>query len=271
MERGLGRNVISGLRGTTGNSASATDIAPSVTNTSFDDTLVTVGTTYFYWVVASNTSGNSGFSTIASATGGTLVWNDTFGATGISSAWGAFNATDPNNGNVIYTNNQTATANNPATEQILADSQATDGEALAMSLTPKPNDNGFYDSAEISTEFDPSGIADNMEYGEIQARIKIPGGNNSGAIWPAFWLLGDDITSVGWPASGEIDVMENDGAHPSTISSTIHGPLSNGQDYNNNSGVGARYDLGGLLLQLPCFCSELGTEFHLVFRGRPDL
>jgi beta-glucanase (GH16 family) len=234
-------------RNTTGTTSSATDIAPDVTSTSFDDTSVTVGTTYFYWVVASDESGGSPYSTIASATGGTLVWNDTFGATGISSAWGAFNATDPNNGAVIYTNTSAAnsTADNPTTLQVVSDSQATDGQALAMSLTPSPNQSGDYDSAEISTEFDPSGVADNMEYGEIQARIKIPGGNNSGAIWPAFWLLGDDISTVSWPACGEIDVMENDGANPSTIDSTIHGPMSNGQDYNYGSGVGASDTISG--------------------------
>ncbi len=234
-------------RSTTDTTSSATDIAPNVTGTSFDDTSVTVGTTYFYWVVASNTSGNSSYSAIASATGGTLVWDDTFGATGISSAWGPDNPTDPNNQNVIYTNTSAAnsTADNPTTLQVVSDSQATDGQALAMSLTPSPTNNGEYDSAEICTEVDPSGIANNMEYGEIQARIKIPGGNNSGAIWPAFWLLGDDISTVGWPKSGEINVMENDGANPSTIDSTIHGPMADGQDYNYGSGVGASYTLSG--------------------------
>ncbi len=234
-------------RNTTASTSSATDIDSSVSGTAFDDSAVSVGTTYFYWVVASSSAGNSGFSTIASVTGGTLVWDDTFGSTGISSAWGAFNATDPNNGNVIYTNTSAANSSpsNPTTLQVVSDSQATDGQALAMSLTPAPGASGSYDSSEISTEFDPSGVANDMEYGEIQARIKIPGGNNSGAIWPAFWLLGDDITTVSWPASGEIDVMENDGAHPSTISSTIHGPMSNGQDYNGGSGVGAPDTISG--------------------------
>ncbi|HEY1921640.1 MAG TPA: family 16 glycosylhydrolase, partial [Tepidisphaeraceae bacterium] len=234
-------------RNTTASTNSATEIAPSVSGTSYDDTPVTVGTTYFYWVISSDSSGNSGFSTIASATGGTLVWNDTFGSTGISSAWGAFNTTDPNNQNVIYTNTSAAnsTPGNPTTLQVVSDSQSTDGQALAMSLTPKPGDNGSYDSSEISTEFDPSGIAQSMEYGEITARIKLPGGTNSNAIWPAFWMLGDDISTVSWPASGEIDIMENDGAHPGTNDSTLHGPMSNGQDYNYGSGVGSSYTLSG--------------------------
>jgi beta-glucanase (GH16 family) len=234
-------------RSTTATTASALDIAPNVSGTSFDDTPVTVGTTYYYWIVSSDVAGNSGYSTIATATGGTLVWDDTFGSTGISSAWGAFNATDPNNRNVIYTNTSAAnsTPSNPTTLQVVSDSQSTDGQALAMSLTPKPGANGFYDSAEISTEYDPSGIANNMEYGEIQARIKLPGGSNSSAIWPAFWLLGDDISTVTWPACGEIDVMENDGAHPGTNDSTLHGPSSNGSDYNGGAGVGSSDTLSG--------------------------
>jgi len=234
-------------RNTTASTTSATDIAPNVTATSFDDASVTVGTTYFYWVVASNAAGNSGYSTVASATGGTLVWDDTFGSTGISSAWGAFNATDPNNPKVIYTNTSAAnsSSSNPTTLQVVSDSQATDGQTLAMSLTPKPGASGYYDSAEICTEFDPSGIANNLEYGEIQARIRLPGGNNSGAIWPAFWLLGDDISTVSWPACGEIDIMENKGSEPGTVFSTLHGPSSDGSDYNGGAGVGSSYTLSG--------------------------
>jgi beta-glucanase (GH16 family) len=234
-------------RGTTANTSSATDIDSDVTSTTYDDTNVTVGTTYFYWVVASNSSGNSGFSTIANGTGGTLVFNDTFGTQGITSAWSALNSTDPNNSEVIYTNTTPSESNptNPTTLAIVSDSLATNGQALAMSLTPSPTQSGDYDSAEICTEIDPSGDGNSIEYGEIQARIRIPGGNNSGAIWPAFWLLGDDISSVGWPDCGEIDVMENKGSEPSTIFSTIHGPAAGGGDYNGGDGVGSSYTLSG--------------------------
>jgi beta-glucanase (GH16 family) len=246
-------NAVSGAtsyqvwRNTSATTASATDINSNVSGTSFDDTSVTVGTTYFYWIVASNAGGNSGYSTIASATGGTMVFGDTFGSAGVTSAWGAFNATDPNNPNVIYTNTTPphSSSSNPTTMQIASDSQATDGQALAMSLTPAPGKSGYYDSAEICTEYDPSGAGNSLEYGEIQARIKIPGGNNSGAIWPAFWLLGDNITTVSWPTCGEIDVMENDGAEPGTIFSTLHGPMSNGSDYNGGAGVGSSDTLSG--------------------------
>jgi beta-glucanase (GH16 family) len=58
-------------------------------------------------------------------------------------------------------------------------------------------------------------------YGRIEARIKLPAGQG---LWPAFWLLGTDIDSVGWPNSGEIDVMENLGQDPFTFYVSIHGP-----------------------------------------------
>jgi beta-glucanase (GH16 family) len=58
-------------------------------------------------------------------------------------------------------------------------------------------------------------------HGLFEARMKIPAGRG---LWPAFWLLGDDIDAVGWPASGEIDVMEALGHDPSTVYGTLHGP-----------------------------------------------
>jgi beta-glucanase (GH16 family) len=234
-------NAVSGAtsyevwRSTTASTTSATDIAPSLSGTTFNDT-VTVGTTYYYWVVAVSASTSSAFSTIATATGGTLVFDDTFGSDGLTSAWGSYVSQDPNNPEVNYTNTTAAeaTSSNPATLQIVSDPNATNGQALAMSLTPSPSNNGTYDGAAIKTEFDPSGLGDDMEYGEIQARIKLPGGNNSAAIWPAFWMMGDNYSTVGWPQSGEIDVMEAKGSQPGTNYSTIHGPLPLSVDPEQN-------------------------------------
>ena len=57
-------------------------------------------------------------------------------------------------------------------------------------------------------------------YGRFEARMQLPVGKG---IWPAFWLLGDDVTTTGWPGCGEIDILENVG-DASTIYSTLHGP-----------------------------------------------
>lgn len=64
-----------------------------------------------------------------------------------------------------------------------------------------------------------------QKYGKFEARIKIPFGRG---IWPAFWMLGDNISSVGWPMCGEIDIMENIGRQPSVIHGSMHGPGASG-------------------------------------------
>lgn len=58
-------------------------------------------------------------------------------------------------------------------------------------------------------------------YGRFEARIKNPHGPG---IWPAFWLLGSNIDTVGWPQSGEIDIMEMRGQDPMIIHGSLHGP-----------------------------------------------
>lgn len=72
-------------------------------------------------------------------------------------------------------------------------------------------------------------------YGRFEARIKIPHGQG---MWPAFWMLGDDIDKVGWPACGEIDIMENIGKEPAIIHGSIHGP-----GYVGDKGIEAPYTL----------------------------
>jgi len=73
-----------------------------------------------------------------------------------------------------------------------------------------------YTSARIKTQ----GL-ETFTYGRIEARMKIAQGQG---LWPAFWMLGDDIESNSWPACGEIDIMENIGKEPNIIHGTIHGP-----------------------------------------------
>ncbi|MBZ5547886.1 MAG: glycoside hydrolase family 16 protein [Acidobacteriia bacterium] len=70
-------------------------------------------------------------------------------------------------------------------------------------------------------------------YGRFEARLKIPYGQG---LWPAFWMLGDDIDKVGWPACGEIDIMENIGKEPAIIHGSIHGP-----GYIGGTGIEAPY------------------------------
>ncbi|GAA0234370.1 glycoside hydrolase family 16 protein [Saccharothrix mutabilis subsp. mutabilis] len=71
-------------------------------------------------------------------------------------------------------------------------------------------------------------------YGRVEARMKMPRGKG---IWPAFWMLGQDIGSVGWPNSGEIDIMEFLGHQQNTVYGTIHGP-----GYSGAGGIGMAYN-----------------------------
>jgi beta-glucanase (GH16 family) len=74
-------------------------------------------------------------------------------------------------------------------------------------------------------------------YGRFEARIKVPYGQG---IWPAFWMLGNDLDTAGWPTCGEIDIMENIGKEPSIVHGTLHGP-----GYSGAKGVTASYSLPG--------------------------
>ncbi|MBY8849853.1 family 16 glycosylhydrolase [Saccharothrix longispora] len=72
-------------------------------------------------------------------------------------------------------------------------------------------------------------------YGKVEARMKMPRGKG---IWPAFWMLGQDINSGNpWPGSGEIDIMEFLGHDLDTVYGTIHGP-----GYSGAGGIGAAYN-----------------------------
>ncbi|HET9620511.1 MAG TPA: family 16 glycosylhydrolase [Kofleriaceae bacterium] len=72
-----------------------------------------------------------------------------------------------------------------------------------------------------------------VQFGRIEARMKLVAANG---LWPAFWMLGSNIGSVGWPSCGEQDIMEwVDNYGPSQTSSTIHGP-----GYSGGNGIGVQ-------------------------------
>jgi beta-glucanase (GH16 family) len=95
-------------------------------------------------------------------------------------------------------------------------------QTLKESFTGPDHITRDYTSARMTTK----GLFE-QAYGRFEARLKIPRGQG---IWPAFWLLGNDFGKIGWPACGEIDVMENIGKEPSTIHGSMHGPGYSGDD-----------------------------------------
>lgn len=85
-------------------------------------------------------------------------------------------------------------------------------------------DNNVYASTRIHTQNKKS-----FQYGYIETRAKLPIGEG---IWPAFWLVGDNIKEVGWPLCGEIDVMEYAGREPGIIHTSLHTKDSHGRTIN---------------------------------------
>jgi beta-glucanase (GH16 family) len=156
-----------------------------------------------------------------------LIWSDEFDYTGIP---------DPDNWNMEtggdgWGNNElqyyTNTGNNAMVENGILTITAREENYMGNSYT----------SARITTQnkFD-------FKYGVIEARIKLPYGQG---IWPAFWMLGANFSSVGWPSCGEIDIMEmvggDDGGN-NTVYSTLHWDNNGshadyGQHYTLSSGI----------------------------------
>jgi beta-glucanase (GH16 family) len=99
----------------------------------------------------------------------------------------------------------------------------TDGYLHIVAEQPSA---GVYTSARMKTE----GLF-SFQYGRIEARMKLP---ESQGMWPAFWLLGDNIVTTPWPACGELDVLEHiNGSNPANegydwVQGSIHGTGLNG-------------------------------------------
>jgi beta-glucanase (GH16 family) len=102
--------------------------------------------------------------------------------------------------------------------------------ALREKYTGPDNVTRNYTSARLTTKGKFT-----QKFGRFEARIKLPFGQG---IWPAFWILGDDIDSVGWPYCGEIDIMENIGREPSANHGSLHGP-----GYSGGSPLSGSYTL----------------------------
>ncbi|CDW79307.1 glycoside hydrolase family 16 [Stylonychia lemnae] len=83
-----------------------------------------------------------------------------------------------------------------------------------------------------------------QKFGKFEARAKLPKGQG---VWPAFWLLGDNISQVGWPACGEIDILEVIGKQPTVAHGSLH---ANGFDttngYNHAQGFADDYHIYGV-------------------------
>lgn len=117
----------------------------------------------------------------------------------------------------------------------------------AIKLAPPLNLNCWYGKCQYTSARLVTKEKFERKYGRFEARIKIPRGQG---MWSAFWMLGNNIDTVGWSACGEIDVMENIGREPFTVHGTIHGP-----GYSGAKGIGAPFNLVN--------SQEFADDFHV--------
>lgn len=94
--------------------------------------------------------------------------------------------------------------------------QLKDGKLI---ITVKKQDS-VYTSTRITTKGKKE-----FKYGRIEIRAKLPLGKG---LWPAFWMLGSNIDTVGWPLCGEIDILEYIGKEPNIIFTSLHTEHSHG-------------------------------------------
>ena len=143
---------------------------------------------------------------------GTLVWSDEFNRPGLlnwvpsSTTWTydtGFRCCGNNELETYCAPNSTASPCDGSPNAFIDESGILHIWAMNPSGTT-------YTSSRMKTQ----GLFSFM-YGRIEARMKLP---ESQGMWPAFWLLGNNITKVGWPASGELDIMEHINGSNSALS-----------------------------------------------------
>lgn len=142
----------------------------------------------------------------------TLVWSD------------EFNNSEVNMSNWTFETGAGGWGNNELQNYTHGDNaHISDGKLI---ITAKKVDDHKAAGSYTSTRLISSGKQE-FAYGRMEVRAKLPSGTG---IWPAIWMLGANVGQVGWPACGEIDIMEYVGFEPNVIHSTIHTPSGFGGD-----------------------------------------
>lgn len=132
-----------------------------------------------------------------------LVWSDEFNYKGLPDPdrWGYEVGYIRNNERQTYT------------EARKENARVEDGTLVITSR--KEDYEGYeYTSASLHTKETAT-----WTYGRFEIRAKVPTGIG---MWPAIWMLGVNIDEIGWPACGEIDIMENVGFTPNVIHANVH-------------------------------------------------
>jgi hypothetical protein len=165
---------------------------------------------------------DQGYSTPMEYAGYQRVWNDEFDGESVNSANWKFET-----GAGGWGNNEK--------QYYRPDNTNVGGGLLTIEARKENYQNSEYTSSRMVTQGKKS-----FTYGRVDIRALLPKGQG---IWPALWMLGSSFSTVGWPACGEIDIMEMIGGNgrEKTVHGTLHwdnnGLVSYGQSYSLNSGT----------------------------------
>ena len=144
----------------------------------------------------------------------TLVWSDEFNVDGA-----------PNNSNWGYDIGAGGWGNGEAQYYTQREDNVIVEDGLLKIIARKESYEGSsYTSSRLKSQGKYS-----FTYGKVEVRAKLPA---SAGTWPAIWMLGANFSSVGWPACGEIDIMEQKGWEKGKISSSLHNLSSSGNTEN---------------------------------------
>ncbi len=191
--------------------------------------------TYTVMVIAKNATGSSAAKSVdvtvsVTATSASLIWSDEFNTPGAPdpTKWGY----DIGTGSGGWGNNELQFYTNRSQNVII------ENGVLKINAIKESFSGSNYTSARLLSKDKFS-----FKYGRIETRAKVPAGVGT---WPAIWMLGSNFPTAGWPACGEIDIMEHRGMELNKIFATLH--------YPGNSGANGR---GGTTT-----ISNATTEFH---------
>ena len=109
-----------------------------------------------------------------------------------------------------------------------------------------------------------------FQYGKMEVRAKLPQGKG---LWPAFWMLGSNISQVGWPKSGEIDILEYIGKEPEQVFTSLHTQDSHGNTINTKKTKIEGIEEGFHLYAIDWNKDQIAfyVDNHLVYTFKPEV
>jgi beta-glucanase (GH16 family) len=175
---------------------------------------------------------NTGYSTPLTYPGYSLIWSDEFSGSALDmSNWNQ----EVGNGSGGWGNNELEFYTASPRNIFISNGN------LIIEARKETVDRFNYTSGRMTTQEKKY-----FKFGRIDIRAKLPVGKG---IWPALWMLGTNITSVGWPACGETDIMELIGTNPSLVYGTLHWSIS-----GSHASKGANF---------PLLTGDYSKQFHV--------